>query len=212
MGKKIISILTIIAIMLGYVHISVLGRNDSISEFINLQRKAQISEDDRAEIAFAGKETVILKADLQYAKNAFMACGYSEEQATANAIKTLQEYEALYVQAVERGFQVTEQEIEEYLIELREFIRTAENTKDAERIIAAYGNEEEYWNYMKKVYKKRLPVQNYVKYMEQEYIHSCAANLSREEISRAWENEYNMIKNRAVEEQGFRSVNSQASY
>ncbi|MFR8426781.1 MAG: hypothetical protein ACLVCH_03360 [Roseburia inulinivorans] len=66
----------------------------------------------------------------------------------------MEEREALYQQAIEAGYTVTDQEVYDYLEKLKVFIEQSDNKEDAMAIIEQFDSEEDYWNYEFEVYKK----------------------------------------------------------
>lgn len=72
----------------------------------------------------------------------------------------------MYVEALRCGYDVTDQEIWEYLNESKQTMEKAENRAEVDALISSFGTPEEYWQYEFAVYEKNLPIQNYVEDME----------------------------------------------
>ncbi len=143
-----------------------------------------------------GNDVVITNQEIQIAKEFFALQGQSEKDAAQAAVKYVEEYNAMYVEAVSKGYDVTEKEIDEYISELKAMTMHAENSKDVKKVMAQFDSEDEYWNYQKEVCKKQLPVQKYVKSLEEEY-------LKNGDIT-AWNDELNKIKEEAAKKQQYR--------
>ena len=52
--------------------------------------------------------------------------------------KYMKEFNAMYVEAVNNGFDVTEQEVDDYISELKKLSEEAENADDVEKVIAQF--------------------------------------------------------------------------
>ena len=187
--------------------ILVLGKGDSLSEFERLQSKRISTSVYDDSVKYIGKDVSITEADIESAKIVYLANGETDEQATQNAVRILQEFNALYVKAVDSGFYASDEEVDAYLKELRAQMENAVNSDEVKRIIHSYGNEEDYWNHMKDVYIKRLPVQNYVSYLEAEFAKHCELDLLSDAYREAWGKEFEIIKEALITEQEFHKVN-----
>ena len=78
-----------------------------------------------------------------------------DKEAEEAAIEYMKEFNAMYIEAVQNGFDVTEDEVENYIEQLKITIRDAENSDEIEKVISQFDSEEEYWEYQKLVYKKQ---------------------------------------------------------
>ena len=76
------------------------------------------------------------------------------------------EYEAMYSKAIQAGFQVTDNEVKSYIEELKKEVEAATNRDDVMAVINQFESEDAYWEYEFEVYRKSLPIQNYVKSLE----------------------------------------------
>ncbi|RDY30362.1 hypothetical protein [Lachnotalea glycerini] len=110
-----------------------------------------------------------------------MISGLDEEEANIKAIEYCKEREALYQAAIQNGYTVTDEEVWEYLDQLREVLEGASNKDDAMSIINQFDSEDDYWNYEFTVYQKNLPKQNYVADLEKNYFKD--SNISKDSIS-----------------------------
>lgn len=119
-----------------------------------------------------GRNAIVLSSDIEQAKQFFMLSGQDEETAEKNAEEYALEREALYQEAIKNGYDVTDQEVKEYLEELKSFVNSADNKEDFEEVLNQFDSEEDYWDFQFKVYQKNLPIQNYVSELEEKYMES----------------------------------------
>ena len=106
-----------------------------------------------------GKNGVITNKEVEQAIAFYDTFGMSAEEARKQAILYVEEREALYQQAIEAGYTVTDKEVYDYLEELKQFINQSENKEDAMAIIEQFDSEEDYWimnsKYIKKICRYR---------------------------------------------------------
>ena len=105
--------------------------------------------------------------DISYAEMFYLAGGATSEEAHEKAVEYYKEYDALYAKAIEAGFDVDDEEVKSYVESLKEMSKTAVNSEDVKKIISAYPSEDDYWKHMLEVYKKQLPVQKYVAWLDE---------------------------------------------
>ena len=109
----------------------------------------------------------ISKEEMEYTTYSYMQQGYDEEEAKSKAKEYLMEREELYQKAVDAGYSVTDEEVEEYLDSLKELIYSSEDGEEQLAISMNYfENEDEYWDYEFLVYQKNLVIQKYNKDMD----------------------------------------------
>lgn len=109
----------------------------------------------------------ISKEEMEYTTYFYMQQGYDEEEAKSKAKEYLMEREELYQKAVDAGYSVTDEEVEEYLDSLKELIYSSENGEEQLAISMNYfENEDEYWDYEFLVYQKNLVIQKYNRDMD----------------------------------------------
>lgn len=125
-------------------------------------------DDNLSDIYAVGKTAIVYQKDIEQAMEFYKISGMNEHDAREKAEKYVLEREAMYQKAMEAGYGVTEQEIYDYLNELKELMGSAENKEDIRKVIEQFDSEEEYWNYQFEVYKKNLPIQNYVQDLKKE--------------------------------------------
>ena len=123
-----------------------------------------VSNEDIFEV---GNDILISNQEIEVAKAFYILQGQNEKDAEQAAIKYVEEYNAMYVEAVNNGYNVTEKEIDEYVTDLKVMAEQAENSYDVKKVIDQFDSEDEYWNYQKNICNKQLQVQKYVKSLEQ---------------------------------------------
>ena len=116
------------------------------------------------------KQPVISEKDIELAENFYLLSGMDEENAHKRAAEYVEKRETLYQEAVSNGYDVTDQEVWDYLEELKVIINQADNREDALKAMGQFESEEAYWEYEFTVYKINLPIQNYVRDMEKTFI------------------------------------------
>ena len=113
----------------------------------------------------------------------------------------------MYAEAISKGYDVTPEEIDEYISDLKQQVKDAENKSDIEKVINEFDSEEAYWKYQKIIAKKSLPITKYIKALEEDY-RKNHANEDPELQNEGWDKEFKYIKEAAVKRQDFKAVNS----
>lgn len=157
-------------------------------------------------IAEAGKDVLVTEDEIEKAEKFYKMSGVGEKSAEEKAIKYVEEQNALYVEAIKNGYDITEQELDEYIKELKHTVSIAENKEAVEEVIKSFDSEEEYWQYERELYKKLLPIQKYVKNLEKNYTNKNINKKTEEELKKGWDEKFNKIKEKAVENQSFEEV------
>lgn len=174
--------------------------------FVNANSEYALFEQRGEQISDAvGKEDenvepgVISNEELEVTKAFYLQQGYDETQALNMAKEYLIEREAMYLKALDEGYAVTDEELEDYLIELKDMLYTSENKEEVEALISQFENEDAYWEYEHRVYEKNLPIQKYTESLEQEYDAMkeesvSTQGLSENQVEKQWEDEFEEIK------------------
>ena len=159
------------------------------------------SQVDDPEIFAKGKNAVVLEKDVQRAADFYILNGLNETEARAKAEAYMMEYEAMYSKAIQAGFQVTDNEVKSYIEELKKEVEADE----VMAVINQFESEDAYWEYEFEVYRKSLPIQNYVKSLEMSYKENTSSNrsISAEEIEQTWVDEFEAIKQQAVQDERY---------
>ena len=105
-------------------------------------------------------------------------------------------------------FDVTDEEVDNYITDLKKMSDEAENADDVKKVIAQFDSEDEYWAYEKEVYQKQLPIQKYVESLENDYVKKSGTDVNNESGTKAWNKELDKIKEKAAKEQKYKKVKS----
>lgn len=162
--------------------------------------------EDLENIYEAGEDILITDGEIQQAQEFYQIAGDTEREAKQKAIDDVEEQNALYVEAIKNGFEVTDEEVKVYIEELKESIEHAENKDEIMGVINAFDSEEAYWEYEFEVYKKLLPIQKYVKSLEKKYVDKHIDELDNQDVLESWDKEFEKVKEELVEEQNYERV------
>ncbi len=143
---------------------------------------------EAGEIFEKGVNATITTDEVEQAAAYYQLGGMSEKEAYAEAVDYARKREALYQETLKNGYQVTSQEVWDYLEHFKEELHEYQNSDMVDTIMEQFDSEEDYWNYEFTVYQKNLPIQNYVHDLEQEYL----AQQENPEIS--WETHFEKLK------------------
>ena len=196
----------ILFLMVGIPILAEPSYETKFSDWGNLLKQYANDENGNEMIYARGKNGVITNKEVEQAIAFYDTFGMSAEEARKQAILYVEEREALYQQAIEAGYTVTDKEVYDYLEELKQFINQSENKEDAMAIIEQFDSEEDYWNYEFEVYKKDLPIQKYMAAKEKEFKEVAPQAKSINEIEEEWQDYYEQIKAQAVENEEFKVV------
>ena len=179
MKKKLILILglvILIGISAKYFTMSTSGTNQE--KFDYDQWGKALKEDasgagESDDIVYKGNTADIKESEIKKATAFYEASGMRSDEAEKEAVEYLKKFEAIYAEAIEKGYSVTDKEVEEYLNTMRNFLAGSEideeTKKEYEAMLEQFDSEEDYWNYQKIIYRKELPIQNYVSDLEEQY-------------------------------------------
>ena len=104
--------------------------------------------------------------------------------------------DATYQRAIAVGYSVSDDEINDYLDDLKVTINDSINSEEAQALISQFGSEEEYWQHESEVYKINLPIEKYLESLKQEYLkNSISTQSNNQEAEETIEN-----YNRYIEE------------
>lgn len=159
------------------------------------------------EIYMVGNEILITNTEIEQAKEYYLLNGYTNDEAEKTAVDYMGKYNALYVEAIKKGYSVSDDEIYAYLETLKKSLDEAENQDDIQALIDGYGSEEDYWNYEYKVYQKSLPIQNYVRDLETEFASQCELERGSEEFQEEWLDYFESYKENLMNGQDYTTVN-----
>lgn len=167
MGAIVVIIFSLAVLCIGGYHINAAPPYEKV-----LSEWGQyLSEHDYStEVYVRGENIYLTSSDVEQAVMFYTLNGMTEKAALQKAILYMAEREVLYQKAVEAGYTVTDEEIREYLEELKANMDSADNREDAMRIMEQFASEEAYWEYEFAVCQKNLLVQNYVADLEKQFM------------------------------------------
>ncbi len=151
-----------------------------------------------------GNRVSITNADIERATKFFQLSGDNETVAREKAIIETEQLYALYAEAINKGYSVTDQEVKEYLNELKELLNTANNKEDIQDLIQAFNSEEEYWEFQFSVYQINLPVQKYVKDIEEAYMKELQISGFTGDADKEWSDHFEALKEELVKKEAFK--------
>ena len=170
----------------------------SVNGLSRSQKKEYLSRDD---IYAVGNNIAVSKAEVQQYTDFYLNNGESEENAQKLAEKDAMERNALYVAAIQNGFSVTDEEIQEWLTKLRTMLEN-DTTGVYQAALDGFDSEEAYWAYEYEVYRVDLPIQNYVSSLQQ------GINVISEHGNYNSDTEaFNEMKHQLADEQDFKTAN-----
>ena len=204
-SKIIITILSVT--LLAALAIGVLSMADVtiMEKWGVIQEKQSKANSDK--LYAIGKNGEVLQTEFEQAKQFYILSGVGETDAERQAKDYMLKREALYQEAIKNGYSVTDEEIWNYLDELKEFAKKADNKEDIESVISQFDNEEAYWEYQFDVYKKNLPIQKYVEDMEKEFKENQKLKKNNNnDLETEWINWFEELKNQLLKEENFEIV------
>lgn len=163
----------------------------------NMEKVVASSDKKLAEV---GKNIAITETEINQYTVFYELQG--EENPEEKALSYAKERNALYVKAMENGYDVTDEEVYAYLDELKAMLQKDNNQEMYQSAMEGFLSEDDYWAYEFAVYKVDLPIQKYNAAMKETYREK--SNLSGEEFEKAWSEEFEQMKEEAVREQNFR--------
>lgn len=162
---------------------------------------AEKSKDMQSEDIYAvGKNAIVTNKDVDQAVEFYILSGLDEQNAKEEAVKYTFQREALYQAAIENGYSVTDEEVWEYLEELKDTINHADNKEDIITIMSQFETENDYWNFEFSVYQKNLPIQRYVHDLEESFMQSSIKE-------NEWDQYFEQMKENLVLKESYQIIN-----
>ena len=169
----------------------------SVNGLSRSQKKEYLSRDD----IYAVGNNIVSKAEVQQYTDFYLNNGESEENAQKLAEKDAMERNALYVAAIQNGYEVTEEDIDDWLKELRTMLEN-DTTGAYQSAMEGFESEDAYWEYEYEVYRVDLPIQNYVSSLQ------IDTNVSADsENGNSDTDAFSELKQRLADEQDFKLTN-----
>ena len=139
---------------------------------------------------------VITTKDIEQATEFYILAGYEQSDAEDKAVEYMLQRDATYQRAIAAGYSVSDDEINDYLDDLKVTINDSINSEEAQALISQFGSEEGYWQHEFEVYKINLPIEKYLESLKQEYLkNSISTRSNNQEAEETIEN-----YNRYIEE------------
>ncbi len=147
-----------------------------------------------------GKDIVITQSEIDSYVKFYNAA--KEDDPEEKAVRYANERNALYAAAMKNGFDVSNEEIEEYLNGLKDALKADENKDMYEQVVAGFGSEKDYWAYLSETHKTEIPIQKYVEYLKENYREELDTS-DDEDFEELWASKFEQIKDELVEEESF---------
>ena len=211
MKKKIIYVLCILGVLLvllglkkrndtmyssGVYHLNRSGIVESIDNNNIVVRLDKLNEQDESIYARGKSGGVITTKDIEQATEFYILAGYEQSDAEDKAVEYMLQRDATYQRAIAAGYSVSDDEINDYLDDLKVTIKDSINSEEIQALISQFGSEEEYWQHESEVYKINLPIEKYLESLKQEYLkNSISTRSNNQEAEETIEN-----YNRYIEE------------
>ena len=211
MKKKIIYVLCILGVLLvllglkkrndtmyssGVYHLNRSGIVESIDNNNIVVRLDKLNEQDESIYARGKSGGVITTKDIEQATEFYILAGYEQSDAEDKAVEYMLQRDATYQRAIAAGYSVSDDEINDYLDDLKVTINDSINSEEAQALISQFGSEEGYWQHEFEVYKINLPIEKYLESLKQEYLkNSISTQSNNQEAEETIEN-----YNRYIEE------------
>ena len=121
-------------------------------------------------IMFKPRKTLILSEnDIHITAQFYEVMGDDEKTAQENAYSAMKKREALYKEAISNGYTVTDEEIKDYVENLKKLFDEASNKDDIMKLMSVFQSEDEYWEYLMISGKKDLPIQKLTEALSEQY-------------------------------------------
>lgn len=205
--KTIYFSLSVTALLLATVFIFILkSRPDLMTDWGEKLNSYSQADSGTDTLYAVGRSASVSEKDVRRAEDFYVLQGFDKQEARRMAVDYMEKREALYEEAVKNGYDVTEQEVYDYLEELKALIASADNREDAYNVMAAFESEDAYWDYQFSVYRKNLPIQKYVKHLEERF--NGMQSRSNGEAD-SWEAYFESYKEQLKEAQDFKVTEKQ---
>lgn len=159
-------------------------------------------------VAYVGKNVIISKNEIEQYQSVYEEQGIAANEAEEKAVSYAKQRNALYAAAMNQGFYVTDQELNDYLKELKQSLE--EDTSGVyQEAMKDFDSEDAYWAYEYQVYQMNLPIQKYVQYCEQQYAKNQDLEAGTSGFDEKWSVEFERLKEQLVMEQDFVAVSSE---
>ena len=199
MKKRTILLLTLFVILVAgsvSVYAAKEESNIDIMEKVGQLFNSYRDKTDESIYARGKSGGVITTKDIEQATEFYILAGYEQSDAEDKAVEYMLQRDATYQRAIAAGYSVSDDEINDYLDDLKVTINDSINSEEAQALISQFGSEEGYWQHKFEVYKINLPIEKYLESLKQEYLkNSISTQSNNQEAEETIEN-----YNRYIEE------------
>ena len=182
-------------------YLKTLQKSDaSVYYFASSDKERVTKSIDKEEICAIGNHTIVTREQVQmYTK--FYEITYDKTLSEKKAIAYAKERNALYVAAMQNGYQVTDEQVKAYVEELKQNLDGIWTKEQKEKLLSSFASEDDYWAFEQKVYRIDLPIQNYVRDKENEFNR-------KNESGQTWDEAFKILKQNLVDEQQYKDSSS----
>ena len=182
-------------------YLKTLQKSDaSVYYFASSDKERVTKSIDKEEICAIGNHTIVTREQVQmYTK--FYEITYDKTLSEKKAIAYAKERNALYVAAMQNGYQVTDEQVKAYVEELKQNLDGIWTKEQKEKLLSGFASEDDYWAFEQKVYRIDLPIQNYVRDKENEFNR-------KNESGQTWDEAFKTLKQNLVDEQQYKDSSS----
>jgi len=111
------------------------------------------------------------------------------------------EEKALYEEAVKHGFRISDAELDREMAELKEVVKTSENSEEIQEMISAFENEDVYWEYVRERNLIKGMILAYQQSLQEQYCDKYRVKLETDAEEKEWEEYMEQITEKAVDKQ-----------
>ncbi len=153
------------------------------------------SSKEDSKIYSKGNSAVVTVNQWEQYVEYYLLAGETEESARNLATKEAEEYEALYSNAIANGYNVSEEELNSYLEELKQTAQESANKETITVIMEAFPSEQEYWDYQRTVCQKDIPIQKYIEAEREIYMNGENSGMDWNTYLEKWKDELRQSQN-----------------
>lgn len=194
MKKRTILLLTLFVILVAgsvSVYAAKEESNIDIMEKVGQLFNSYRDKTDESIYARGKSGGVITTKDIEQATEFYILAGYEQSDAEDKAVEYMLRRDATYQRAIAAGYSVSDDEINDYLDDLKVTINDSINSEEAQALISQFGSEEEYWQHEFEVYKINLPIEKYLESLKQEYLQNSISTQSNNQEAEETIENYN---------------------
>ncbi|MGI5960239.1 MAG: hypothetical protein ACOX60_12630 [Massiliimalia sp.] len=163
----------------------ILSQEDWYRQLGAAEAKGLLSDSDSNQVYMQGDTITLYTKDVRQRAERYAL--FQKENPEEEAVRSLLSDLAFEKAALEAGYTVTDEELDQYLREMREGIEQAENYADYLTYIEGTGmNEDDYWASLAPSYKQQMLIGKYLNPLHEQFYQDHA---DEENLSQKWEQE-----------------------